>query len=132
MKKLYEFELELSAHDKLGINQKITDHIEIKYEGTDKPGDLMLWVQVEADSKEKAFEKAKEHLDEFFDFYCALKGSPLYIHPADEIRILKPKFDFYNSHNTIPYYPYTLTRRGGDLFIQIFKNSEKEDLDFLL
>ena len=89
---LYEFEFWPSADDKLGINQRFTDNIEIKYSKQDQhPGELLIRASAKDESVQKAFEKSLSYLDEFFDFYCALKGSPISIQPADQIDLLKPE-----------------------------------------
>lgn len=131
---LYEFEFWPSADDKLGINQRLAENIEIKYSEQDQhPGELLIRASAKAESPQKAFEKSLKYIDEFFDFYCALKGSPISIQPADQIDLLKPKMDPSKWHGfgSITYHPFSLNRKEGEFVYSSIKKLRVRKFNFL-
>lgn len=131
---LYEFEFWPSADDKLGINQRFTDNIEIKYSKQDQhPGELLIRASAKDESVQKAFEKSLSYLDEFFDFYCALKGSPISIQPADQIDLLKPKLEYskWHSFGSITYHPFSLNQKEGKFISSSIKKLRMRKFNFL-
>ncbi|MFZ0183534.1 MAG: hypothetical protein WAL88_01710 [Nitrosotalea sp.] len=117
-KRSHEYRFWLAANDEIGINQHLTDNIEIKNEKHEEgPGELRLWVKAEAVTAKSAFEKAMLYLDEFFDVYCVMKNVPLSVHGSDQIDLLEPELSskHWPHYGSIHYKPYSLTKKEAEI-----------------
>lgn len=137
MKKLkpkarYQFDVWPAAIDYIRKNQKLTDHVEVTPKD-EIAGNLVLSVEVEADSLDNAHELVFKYLNEFYDHYCIIKNKILSIHSSDQIDIknLTRNKDEYSRYFTFSSMPFSLSKKELSLIYSNVIQFRKKHFKFL-